>query len=191
MNNIKLTLVDRNTHIVQAWLQYFSDLPNVTMINDQFQNHSAHVVVSPANSFGFMNGGIDYWYSQLFGQQIQDRVQEVIKRDYDGELLVGQAFMVETGHQQFPELICAPTMRLPMRIMDPADVFLATRAALRLVKNFDNCTIMFPGMGTGAGAIEPEMCAVHMRKAYNAVFVGEQFPDSWEQGLQTTYGPLT
>ena len=196
---IKLLLVDRQPEVVNAWKIAFEDLELLGIAEiriGNFQDHAADMVVSPANSFGFMNGGIDYWYSEFFGWDLQDRVKDEIVLRFDGELLVGQALMVPTNHAQFPILISAPTMRLPMRIMDPVDVFLATRAALRCVRQtihtsgqHDTVSVLFPGMGTGAGAVPPEMCASMMRKAYDAVFVGESFPTSWEEALKTTYGP--
>lgn len=196
----KLILVDRQPAVVQAWRTEFQDLEQQGLVKiavDMFQNHSADMIVSPANSFGFMNGGIDYWYSEFFGWDLQDRVKAEIVARFHGELLVGQALTVPTGNVKFPELISAPTMRLPMKIMDPVDVFLATRAALRLAQQAcyqpfgytKEISVLFPGMGTGAGALDPELCALHMRKAYDAVFVGETFPTNWEEGLRMTYGP--
>ncbi len=70
-------------------------------------------VVSPANSFGFVDGGIDLLYAQHFGWEVQDRLQELIRTRHR-ELLVGSAKMVETGHARIPFLIAAPTMRVPM-----------------------------------------------------------------------------
>lgn len=204
MSNIvfpNLILFDRRQDIVDAWTDAFSDADTsvIATVSD-FRSLKGEMIVSPANSFGFMNGGIDYHYSQFFdnnsnGDTIQNRVQQKIKDEFDGELLVGQALSVYVAHAQFSFLIVAPTMRLPMKITDPADVFLATRAALRIAVNFQNIysktplTILFPGMGTGAGMIPPDFCADHMRKAYDAVRFGETFPESWEEGLRRTYGP--
>jgi O-acetyl-ADP-ribose deacetylase (regulator of RNase III) len=194
----RVLLVDRQAAVVQAWYTQFADLEAQDLVSiklGNFQNHAADMIVSPANSFGFMDGGIDYWYSVFFGWELQERVKHIIRSNYEGELLVGQAFAVATQHKKFPILICAPTMRLPMKIQDPADVFLATRAALRVVKRHqlshtdDQITVLIPGMGTGAGAMDPSTCALHMRKAWDAVFVGEQYPTSWEHGLQLTYAP--
>ena len=193
----QVLLVDRQVTVVQAWQSEFADLISQGLVSAQvgnFQDHSADMIVSPANSFGFMDGGIDYWYSVFFGWDLQAQVQSSIRTGHQGELLVGQALSVATNHKQFPWLICAPTMRLPMKIMDPVDVFLATRAALREVKNVQSVnpdvqtTVLIPGMGTGAGALDPELCALHMRKAWDAVFVGPTHPTSWEHGLQITYG---
>ena len=55
-------------------------------------------VVSPSNSFGFMNGGIDLLYLKRFGMDLQYRLQKKIKDKHFGELLVGQAEIIETYH---------------------------------------------------------------------------------------------
>lgn len=189
-----IILLDRRPDIVEAWEDHFTGVPGITTVIGSFNDKIADIIVSPANSFGFMNGGIDFAYTQFFGPQIQEKVQSSIKTNFGGELLIGQALLVQTDHVQFPYMIAAPTMRLPMKITDPADVFLATRAALRIAVRMQNAvdgqlTILFPGMGTGAGMIPPDFCADHMRKAYDAVRYGETFPASWEEGLQRTYGP--
>ncbi len=200
MSNIfpNIILFDRRPDIVEAWDDAFADVDTVVLSTvADFRTLTGDIIVSPANSFGFMNGGIDYAYSMFFDKgedTIQGRVQELIKRDFGGELLIGQALKVYTDNPMFPILVAAPTMRLPMKITDPADVFLATRAALRIAVNVQSTTsksitILIPGMGTGAGMIPPDFCADHMRKAYNAVRFGETFPESWEEGLRRTYGP--
>lgn len=123
----------------------------------------ATAVVSPANSFGFMDGGIDYAYSAWLGWHVQERVQREIASLPFGELLVGQALAVETDGEHVPFLIAAPTMRVPKRITDPADVMLATRAAvaLALSRGFDSIAI--PGMGTGCGGLSPSVAAAAMQ----------------------------
>ena len=47
--------------------------------------------VSPANSYGFMDGGIDLAYSQFFGWGVREKLQYKILNSHHGELLVGQA----------------------------------------------------------------------------------------------------
>lgn len=54
--------------------------------------------VSPANSFGFMDGGVDLVYSRHFGWHVQERLQKAIQSMKFSELLVGQALAVETDY---------------------------------------------------------------------------------------------
>jgi O-acetyl-ADP-ribose deacetylase (regulator of RNase III) len=46
-------------------------------------------IVSAANSFGLMDGGIDYAISTFFGWDLQRRVQKVIIEEYLGDSLWG------------------------------------------------------------------------------------------------------
>lgn len=92
-------------------------------------------IVSPANSYGFMDGGIDAVYVEHFGEIIQTRVRESILYDHHGELLVGQATIVETDDRKIPFLIAAPTMRVPMWLgAETVNPFLAMRAVILLVR---------------------------------------------------------
>ena len=87
-------------------------------------------VVSPANSFGIMDGGLDALYTSFFGPQLQQRLQGMIREQAGGELLVGQALLVETGHPHIRWCISAPTMRVPTLLDTPLPAYLATRASL-------------------------------------------------------------
>jgi O-acetyl-ADP-ribose deacetylase (regulator of RNase III) len=69
-------------------------------------------IVSPANSFGYMRGGIDGFYTKKFGPGVEKDVQDLIKSEHDGEMLVGKAEIVETGDKNIPFCISAPTMRI-------------------------------------------------------------------------------
>jgi O-acetyl-ADP-ribose deacetylase (regulator of RNase III) len=152
-------------------------------------------LVSPANSFGFMDGGIDALYTERFGFEVQVRLQRQIASRHHGELLVGTAEIVETGHKQTPFLVAAPTMRVPM-VLDAQTVnpYLATRAALLLAKHgsFPDGgkiaervrSIAFPGMGTGFGRVLPGICARQMRRAIEEWRNGFTFPDSWAEASE-------
>merc|ERR1739848_923911 len=54
-------------------------------------------IVSPANSFGDMTGGIDKVYLNRWGDGLQDRLQDLIRREKDEELVVGDALVIETS----------------------------------------------------------------------------------------------
>jgi O-acetyl-ADP-ribose deacetylase (regulator of RNase III) len=143
---------------------------------DIFESFDFDAIVSPANSFGFMNGGIDLVYRDQFGVQIEDRVRRAISSLYRGELLVGQAFVIDTMYRpsptsNSPKLIVAPTMRVPQRIADYTDVYLATRAAMLVAAEHGLCgmlplskanKILFPGMGTATGGVPYRIAARNM-----------------------------
>src|SRR5438105_945530 len=110
---MRLHLVDFNGYLVRAWLEHFSRFPEVTVDQGDLLAVAEHCVVSPANSYGFMDGGIDAAYRSFFGHQIERTVQDAVTRRPEGHLPVGASLVVRTGHTRIPFLIVAPTMTVP------------------------------------------------------------------------------
>jgi O-acetyl-ADP-ribose deacetylase (regulator of RNase III) len=177
-----------------AWQEVCGDLEFVSIHRGSIIDLKCDAVVSPANSFGFMDGGIDRIYSHHFGWNVQGALQRVIREWHHGELLVGNAEIVSTDHPRIPFLIAAPTMRVPMILRDTVNPFLAARAALLLVKHgrFKDGplkdesiasaveSLAFPGLGTGVGQVDPQTCARQVRAAIESVLLSKSsFPESW------------
>lgn len=99
---MEVILTARDEKLFEAWQSFCGDLDNVFIYKGSILDVSCDAVVSPANSFGFMDGGIDLIYSQFFGWQVQERLQEIIKTKYCGELLIGSAEIVETDNIKIP-----------------------------------------------------------------------------------------
>lgn len=180
---MKIYLGDLQQSMVDAWSEALADAQRGWKENFDIPfPHDIEIVkgplfdmvpkveaaVSPANSFGFMTGGIDLYFSHFFGWDLQKAVMEKIYKHHNGELLVGQATLVPTRHPDVPFLIAAPTMRVPHRL--PADTvapFLATRAVMRLCRDEEGVdSVAFSGMGTGTGGVSPELCANQMMHAF-------------------------
>ena len=172
-------LRDINTGVVRAWEQAFGDAPEVVVSCGDIFGQKADAIVSPANSFGHMDGGIDLLYSKFFGWELETNLRAVLSERHYGELPVGQAVVLATGHEFIPFLVSAPTMRVPMRIGETVNVYLAFRAALIavLAHNADAGvpihSLLVPGLGTGIGEVAPDRAARQMRHAYNAIINGE------------------
>jgi O-acetyl-ADP-ribose deacetylase (regulator of RNase III) len=111
ISEVKFFLRDRNSELADAWTRYFKGIEDVEVSCGDIFDLQADAVVSPANSFGFMDGGIDLVYSHYFGWELQERLRELLRKEHDGELPVGQAVIVETYHDRIPYLISAPTTR--------------------------------------------------------------------------------
>jgi len=60
-------------------------------------------IISPANSFGFMDSGIDLAYSHRFDWQLQQDLQELLRAQHNGESPVGQAVSIPTHPGQSHE----------------------------------------------------------------------------------------
>lgn len=185
-----LTAVERP--LLEAWKRLCGDLPFVSFHFGSIFEVECQAVVSPANSFGFMDGGIDLLYSRRFGWGVQERLQTIIRDQHSGELLVGAAAIVPTEDTQIPFVIAAPTMRVPMILRDSINPYLAARGALllwkqgRLADGSPICqtvrTIAFPGLGTGVGQVGFDVCAHQMREAIDDVLLdAHPFPSTWAQ----------
>src|SRR5689334_21817016 len=117
-------LRDINTPLVEAWSRCFSGIPEVRPSIGDIFGVRADAIISPANSFGFMDGGIDLLYSRRFGWQLQERLQRLLQEEYDGELPVGMAVLLGTGELDIPYLISAPTMRAPADVSNTVNAYL-------------------------------------------------------------------
>lgn len=165
--------------MVEAWERSFGSCPDVEISQGDILKHSADAIVSPANSFGFMDGGIDLVYLRRFGRELQQRLQARLSTEHDGELPVGQAVVIETGDQAIPHLISAPTMRIPMDVSDTVNAYLAFRAAIRAVKDHNLAarspiySVLTPGLCTAVGRMPFERCARQMHAAYVICALGQ------------------
>lgn len=180
----KINLIDINPAMLKAWNQYFHDISiiDVSIVSGDFFCVIADAVVSPGNSFGFMDGGLDAYITKKFGSHLQDNLQKKIKKLYNGELLVGQAITLETNNETFRYCIAAPTMRVPMILnINTVNPYLASKAAFNVLKNNDNInTINISGLGTGVGRVDVDVCARQMYTACIDVFNNQNnFPYSW------------
>jgi O-acetyl-ADP-ribose deacetylase (regulator of RNase III) len=171
---IELILVARDYSLSQAFQQQFDYLPNVEFANCDFEQLSSYdCLVSPANSFGMMDGGMDAAITAFFGMQLMERVQQRILDDYLGEQSVGTSFIIATGHPQYPFLAHTPTMRVPMHIVGTDIPYIAMWAMLLAVRQYNQTAvksivkIACPGLGTGIGRISPIESARQMALAYD------------------------
>ena len=187
---MKLIFCDLNKHMIRSWEKWFSEDLNISIHHGSIFDVDCDAIVSPANSFGFMDGGLDLQISKFFGWHVQERLQEIIKKKHHGELLVGLAEIIETDHKKIPYVISAPTMRVPMILKESVNVYLATKAVLLLGKygtfsdgkviNKKVSKIAIPGMGTGVGRLPYEICALQMKRAVDDFFYENyEFPKSW------------
>lgn len=173
LQDIQFKLYGLNRELIQAWRKRFADCSNVSAWHESILDAECDAIVSPANSFGFMDGGLDLLLSEHFGWDVEQRVRECLLNEYDGELPVGQAIVVPTTHDRVRWLISAPTMRVPMDVSSTAHAYLAFRAVLRAVRTHNEThssdlitSVACPGLGTGEGNMPADRCARQMRHAY-------------------------
>lgn len=165
---MRLYLVDSSISVVAALREAFRTLSEVTVSHGDILCVAHNAVVSPANAFGFMDGGIDAAYRKFFGAAVEERVREAIGRRPEGYLPVGASLIVRTGHPAIPYLIVAATMLNP-EMIDSDNSYRAMRAVLRAAAAQKGIgqAVFCPGLGTGVGGVAPEQAAEQMANAYS------------------------
>ncbi len=181
---MKIYLLDNNEKMIYYWNKYFAGVKNVEIVKDDFENFvSTHdavdCIVSPANSFGLMDGGYDLAITNHFGDALQAKVQDYIIKNFDGEQPVGTSFIVNIPDTN-KTLIHTPTMRKPSMIKDPLVVYYATRETLRTAHKNNVKNIVVPAFGGGAGAVDAEIIAKFMKTAYDSVKEKPPTKISWD-----------
>ena len=172
----KLYLIDSKPELCEKWKQVFSSYPEVEVLTGDYFQQSADAIISPANSFGIMDGGLDLAIRNELGFQIETDIQEVILNKYHGEMPIGSAEIINTNHNKWSFLIVAPTMRIPENIGFTLNAYIAFRAILIAVNSFNKSnpkrpikSLVCSGLGTGIGSMEPVKCAAQMRAAYKLI----------------------
>ncbi len=174
---MKIILSGLSYELLDAWTEFFGKEENVSIIEGDITKIECDAMISPANSFGFMDGGLDYALSERFGWDLEKRLQKIIKNSPEGELLVGQAILLETGDKTVPYLISAPTMRIPtnFNIDTSINAYLAMKAILIKAKSNEIIsTIAVPGLCTGVGRMQPKIAARQMFQAYKEIILGQK-----------------
>ena len=114
---------------------------------------------------------------------MQKRIQKAISEKMNGELIVGNALVIETGHPVLKNLVLAPSMRVTEKITKTVNAYLSFRAALIAINehNRQNETIrnvLSPGIGVYNGGLTPLQCAYQMFSAYRKIVLGRiEFPN--------------
>lgn len=174
---MQIQLCDLSERMTSAWAEFFANEPDVLIKHVDITTVTCDAVVSPANSFGFMDGGLDYALSERFGWHLQETLQKRIKDLPEGELLVGQAMVLETGDTRVPYLISAPTMRVPTNFNIPTSInaYLAMKAVLINAQAHEHInSVAVPGFCTGVGRMQPIIAAREMFQAYKEIILGER-----------------
>ncbi len=180
MADFEVTLKSLDWKMVLAWSEQFAFAEGVTATQGDILEEKADAIVSPANSFGYMDGGLDLKYSQFFGWDLEKRLRSYLLQEYDGELPVGEAVIIPTHHPDIPFLISAPTMRVPMNVAETVHAYLAFRAVIREVKRYNQHypgsikTVTSPAFCTGEGRMPFERCARQMKYAWEVSMEGQK-----------------
>jgi O-acetyl-ADP-ribose deacetylase (regulator of RNase III) len=113
-------------------------------------NEKCDAIVNPANSYGFMSGGVALAIKNAGGKIIEE---EAIRK---APIPLGCATATTAGGLRARYVIHAPTMKNPAERIDAGNVAYAVRAALLCAEKLGIESIAFPGMGTGVGGVKKD-----------------------------------
>lgn len=77
---MEVILASVSDDLADAWRRFCGGYPGVRVHDGSILDVECDAVVSPANSFGFMDGGIDALYLKRFGSARQEAVQTMLAR---------------------------------------------------------------------------------------------------------------
>lgn len=171
----KIYLLDISRKMTEAWKKKFKDHPEITIVCDDFKHfmdtHNIECVVSPANSYGFMDGGYDLAITNYFGDALQRSVQRYIRYHLYGEQPVATSILFDIPNTK-KKLIHTPTMKQGEPIVDKRVVYQCMRTTLICALSNDIESIVIPAFGGLCGHVLPIDVADQMYKAYIQIISG-------------------
>ncbi|MCH0538626.1 macro domain-containing protein [Streptomyces sp. MUM 203J] len=187
---LRVVLTDINAEVVAAWRAAFADTPGIEIRKGSLLDERVDAWVSPTNSRGRMDGGVDAAVKRYLGAGIQLRVQRAIRDRFAGRLPVGGAVCVPSGAVGPRFLISTPTMeRSAQNVSETLNVALACAAAFQAIHQQNKeapgsiGSVALVGMGARTGRVPARVCANLMWTGYT-LFNDYEFADY--DGLRDT-----
>jgi len=110
-------------------------------------------IVNPANSYGYMGGGVAGAIKQKGGNEIELAAIE------HAPIPIGHAIITTSGNLRCKHIIHSPTMEQPAALTTIDNIKEATLAALKVADEAELKVIAIPGMGTGVGQVPKDKAA--------------------------------
>ncbi|MDR8407845.1 macro domain-containing protein [Nonomuraea sp. 3-1Str] len=170
---LEVVLADVNAEVVETWRSAFADTPEIEILQASILDQRVDAWVSPTNSRGRMDGGVDAVIKKYLGAGIQLRVQRAIRDRFGGSLPVGSAVCVPSGAVNPKFLISTPTMEQSSQdVSETLNVALACAAAFQAIHMQNEkepgsiASVALVGMGAATGRVPARVCANLMWTGY-------------------------
>lgn len=176
--SLRVSLCDTNPDVAQSLARAFHDVECAEVLAGNLLDLDCDALVSPANSFGDMSGGLDQHIDNFYRGGAQRAAMNHIAERFHGELPVGVATILAMDSRRFPFLILSPTMRVPSRVSGTINAYLSMRAMLVSVVEHNKLqaqiiqSVAVPGLCTGVGGMAADEAALQMRAAYDMIVAG-------------------
>ncbi|KAH9940611.1 macro domain-like protein [Amylocystis lapponica] len=212
MDNLYLTLLDISSSLVDEWRRALaqhvpesirdritivqSTLEDLTPPESQFD-----CIVSPANSYGRLDGGFDYFLSQALDPDDElaptRLVQSTLYRRWKGYAPPGSCTLVplegstcENNPHGCRFIAICPTMRIPGVVTWNREIVYNCVWSLLVALTEHNdaaeptgrvkiSKILMTGLGTGTGGVSAERCAQQMALAFRDFEDAASHPEKW------------
>jgi len=161
----------------------------VEVLRGSLLDAPVEAIVNPANSRGYMGGGVAGVIKRFGGEEIE---REALGK---APVPVGEAILTTAGRLSFRGVIHAPTMEEPAMRSSEEKVRKAVRAALRVAEENRFRSVAFPGMGTGVGKVPKPVAAramveeirrfgaIHLERVL-LIDLDEEMVKEWEKLLE-------
>lgn len=182
-----LHFVSLNGEFIDEVKTRFADVPGCEFTLDSIADVDREnaAFISPANSLGFMDGGIDYVLSREMFKGVERRVRARV-RELDIPTLLGRPHVPVGSATAFQvgettALISAPTMFLPHDVSKTRNAYHAFMASLAVLRKFQRTMpslkrLVCTSLCGGCGKMAPSAIAEQLRSAYDD-FVAGRIPD--------------
>ncbi|MFD9407440.1 macro domain-containing protein [Streptomyces sp. NPDC059989] len=180
---LRVVLTDINPQVVEAWRAAFADTPGIEIRKGSILDEDVDAWVTPTNSQGRMDGGVDAAIKRYLGAGIQLRVQRAIRDQFAGRLPIGSAVCVPSGATNPKFLISTPTMeQSAQKVSETLNVALACAASFQAIHRQNEevpgsvRSVALVGMGARTGGVPARVCANLMWTGYT-LFTDHHFED--------------
>lgn len=141
-------------------------------------------IVNPANSYGYMGGGVAGAIKNAGGIEIE---RQAIAQ---APIPIGNSIITTAGKLKAKYVIHSPTMEKPAQITDLKRIKNTTLAALNVADKNKLGKIAMPGMSTGVGGIPKDKAAkamIEVIKNFNAKSLKEVILVAYNEDLKQEF----
>ena len=199
---MKLLFVSLNDTFIKEVRKVFPEF-SAEVIDIVKVPKEGHIFMSPANSFGFMDGGIDMALSRKVFPGIEPIVKQNIReleiytnlgRPY---LPIGSASLIPVPGGDTPHtgMISAPTMFLPHDVSMTQNAYWSALATFRVFRKYYGVanghvhTLVITSLCCGYGKMDEARSAAQIREAWND-FLANRVPTDSSPSQKVVLQPL-
>jgi len=189
-NAVRFTICGFSESVSHALFDEFQNIDQVEIVLGDILCLSCDALVSPANSFGEMSGGLDKAIDNFYKGRAQKEATKCIRNEFLGELPVGHAITINMNTDRFPFLLIAPTMRIPGSVSESTNAYLAMRGLLVAIAKHNSrsdakiSSVAIPSLCTGVGGMNEKESARQMKNAFDNVVMS-----GWESVKHPAMAP--